>query len=161
MPLTYSWASHLVSSSLHYTYISFSCVGVWQNDHVEIIANNWGNCTTPSYVSFSDNECLISDTVKRPSRHAVNPHNMYIHLSFLSCFLYFGLVPATLWQWPSQPSVWRSCWWQEQGGEREESEEMRTLTMKMKMKMKMITTRLETHLHLEPQVSFFCLFYLF
>ena len=29
---TYSWASHSVSSSLHCTYISFSCVGVWQNE---------------------------------------------------------------------------------------------------------------------------------
>ena len=51
----------------------YSCVGVWQNDRVEIIANDQGNRTTPSYVSFSDNERLIGDAAK--NQVAMNPHN--------------------------------------------------------------------------------------
>jgi len=53
-----------------------SCVGVWQNDRVEIIANDQGNRTTPSYVSFSDNERLIGDAAK--NQVAMNPVNTYV-----------------------------------------------------------------------------------
>ncbi|KAI0306499.1 heat shock protein 70 family [Multifurca ochricompacta] len=52
---------------------TYSCVGVWQNDRVEIIANDQGNRTTPSYVSFSENERLIGDAAK--NQVAMNPHN--------------------------------------------------------------------------------------
>jgi heat shock protein 1/8 len=52
---------------------TYSCVGVWQNDRVEIIANDQGNRTTPSYVSFSDTERLIGDAAK--NQVAVNPTN--------------------------------------------------------------------------------------
>ncbi|KIM32368.1 hypothetical protein M408DRAFT_14736 [Serendipita vermifera MAFF 305830] len=52
---------------------TYSCVGVWQNDRVEIIANDQGNRTTPSYVSFSDTERLIGDAAKNQT--ALNPYN--------------------------------------------------------------------------------------
>mmetsp|Transcript_48435 Transcript_48435/g.80496 ORF Transcript_48435/g.80496 Transcript_48435/m.80496 type:complete len:652 (+) Transcript_48435:43-1998(+) len=52
---------------------TYSCVGVWQNDHVEIIANDQGNRTTPSYVGFTESERLIGDAAK--NQVAMNPIN--------------------------------------------------------------------------------------
>ncbi|KAL2514647.1 Heat shock 70 kDa protein 5 [Forsythia ovata] len=52
---------------------TYSCVGVWLNDRVEIIPNDQGNRTTPSYVAFTDNERLIGDAAK--NQVAMNPHN--------------------------------------------------------------------------------------
>ncbi|KAJ3113127.1 70-kilodalton heat shock protein [Phlyctochytrium bullatum] len=52
---------------------TYSCVGVWQNDRVEIIANDQGNRTTPSYVAFTDSERLIGDAAK--NQVAMNPIN--------------------------------------------------------------------------------------
>jgi heat shock protein 1/8 len=52
---------------------TYSCVGVWQNDRVEIIANDQGNRTTPSFVAFSDSERLIGDAAK--NQVAMNPTN--------------------------------------------------------------------------------------
>ncbi|AVL94812.1 heat shock 70 kDa protein-like protein [Moumouvirus australiensis] len=52
---------------------TYSCVAVWQNGKVEIIANDQGNRTTPSYVSFTETEHLIGDAAKYQA--ASNPVN--------------------------------------------------------------------------------------
>lgn len=88
----------------------FSCVGVWQNDRVEIIANDRqfcfplsmpfaeafveGNRTTPSYVAFSTEERLIGDAAKNQA--AMNPKNTVFDAKRLigRRFEYVCLAPA-------------------------------------------------------------------
>ena len=52
---------------------TYSCVGWWKDNRCEIIANDQGNRTTPSYVAFTDKERLIGDGAKNQS--SVNPTN--------------------------------------------------------------------------------------
>lgn len=52
---------------------TYSCVGVWQNERVEIIANDQGNRTTPSYVAYTGDERLVGDAAKNQA--AANPLN--------------------------------------------------------------------------------------
>lgn len=50
---------------------TYSCVGVFRNKHVEIIANDQGNRITPSWVAFTDTERLIGEAAKNQA--AKNP----------------------------------------------------------------------------------------
>ena len=52
---------------------TYSCVGVFKNDRVEIIANSSGNRTTPSIVAFTDKERLVGESAK--NQIATNPRN--------------------------------------------------------------------------------------
>jgi heat shock protein 1/8 len=52
---------------------TYSCVAVWMNERVEIIANDQGNRTTPSYVAFDETERLIGEAAK--IQFARNPKN--------------------------------------------------------------------------------------
>lgn len=52
---------------------TYSCVGVFQNGKVEIIANDQGNRITPSYVAFAGEEKLVGDSAKNQATG--NPYN--------------------------------------------------------------------------------------
>ena len=52
---------------------TYSCVAVWKNNQVEIVPNEQGARTTPSYVAFTDTDRLIGDAAKNQSSQ--NPEN--------------------------------------------------------------------------------------
>ncbi|KAG0277252.1 ATPase with role in protein import into the ER, partial [Linnemannia exigua] len=52
---------------------TYSCVGVFKNGRVEIIANDQGHRITPSYVAFTEDERLVGDAAK--NQYAANPTN--------------------------------------------------------------------------------------
>lgn len=52
---------------------TYSCVATYEGNNVEIIANEQGSFTTPSFVSFTDSERLIGEAAKNQA--AMNPVN--------------------------------------------------------------------------------------
>ena len=74
---------------------TFSCVAVWQHGKVDIIVNEQGNKTTPSYVAFTDTERLIGEPAKNQA--SMNPENTVFDAKRLigrnyNCLLYTSIV---------------------------------------------------------------------
>lgn len=78
---------------------TYSCVGIMRNNKVEIIANDQGNRTLPSYVAFTDSERLVGEAAKNQA--AMNPKNTVFDAKRLIGRLYTDTtVQADMKLWP-------------------------------------------------------------
>ncbi|PHU03290.1 Heat shock 70 kDa protein [Capsicum chinense] len=78
--------------------MTYSCVGVWQNDCIEIIPNEQGNRKTLSYVAVTNTERLIDDLAK--NQVAIDPQNTFFDAKRLIGRRYFNhSVQSDMRQW--------------------------------------------------------------
>lgn len=59
---------------------TYSCVATYEGTNVEIIANEQGSFTTPSFVSFTEDERLIGEAAKNQA--AMNPVNTVFDVKY-------------------------------------------------------------------------------
>ncbi|EGC47363.1 conserved hypothetical protein [Histoplasma capsulatum var. duboisii H88] len=83
---------------------TYSCVANYEGSNVEIIANEQGSFTTPSFVSFTDDERLIGEAAKNQA--AMNPQNTVFDIKRLIGRRFDDpVVKKDVESWPS--STWR------------------------------------------------------
>jgi heat shock 70kDa protein 1/2/6/8 len=80
---------------------TYSCVANYEGTNVEIIANEQGSFTTPSFVSFTDDERLIGEAAKNQA--AMNPENTVFDVKYVSRILTVRLL--TFMQAPYRPTL--------------------------------------------------------
>jgi molecular chaperone DnaK (HSP70) len=74
-----NWAQSLTRRS-RYSGTTYSCVATYEGTNVEIIANEQGSFTTPSFVSFTEDERLIGEAAKNQA--AMNPANTVFDVKY-------------------------------------------------------------------------------
>ena len=72
---------------MRYSGTTYSCVATYEGTNVEIIANEQGSFTTPSFVSFTENERLIGEAAKNQA--AMNPANTVFDVKYGSPTIYY------------------------------------------------------------------------
>ena len=71
-----------------FTGTTYSCVATYEGSNVEIIANEQGSFTTPSFVSFNEKERLIGEAAKNQA--AMNPRNTVFDVKYVFAFALAG-----------------------------------------------------------------------